>query len=51
MNNSRLGATVSFPMGKQQSFKVAYSSGVAVRTGTNFRTLSVGWQFLRFTKM
>jgi hypothetical protein len=51
MNNSRIGATVSFPMGRHQSLKVAYSSGVVVRTGTNFRTLSVGWQFLRFTRM
>jgi hypothetical protein len=50
MNNSRLGATVSFPMGRFQSFKVAYSSGVAVRTGTNFRTLALGYQFLRFTR-
>jgi hypothetical protein len=51
MNNSRLGATVSFPMGRQQSFKLSYSSGMLVRTGTNFRTLSVGWQWLRFTKL
>ena len=51
MNNSRLGATVSFPMGRHQSLKVAYSSGVSVRTGSDFRTLSVGWQFLRFTRM
>jgi hypothetical protein len=50
MNNARLGATVSFPMGRQQSLKFAYSSGLAVRTGTNFRTLSVGWQWLRFTR-
>jgi hypothetical protein len=50
MNNSRLGATVSFPMGRQQSLKLAYSSGVAVRTGTNFRTFSLGWQWLRFTR-
>jgi len=50
MNNSRLGATVSFPMGRQQSLKVAYSSGVSVRTGTDFRTFSVGWQWLRFTR-
>jgi hypothetical protein len=50
MNNSRLGATVSFPMGRFQSLKFAYSSGVAVRTGTDFKTLSVGYQFLRFTK-
>jgi hypothetical protein len=51
MNNSRLGATVSFPMGRQQSLKFAYSSGVAVRTGTDFRTFSVGWQWLRFTRL
>jgi hypothetical protein len=50
MKNSRLGATASFPMGRQQSLKVAYSSGVAVRTGTNFRTFSIGWQWLRFTR-
>ncbi len=50
MNNSRLGATASFPLGQRQSLKVAYSSGVAVRTGTNFRVLSVGWQWLGFTK-
>ena len=50
MNNSRLGATVSFPMGRQQSLKVAYSSGVAVSTGSDFRTFSVGWQWLRFTR-
>ena len=51
MNNSRLGATVSFPMGRRQSFKVAYSSGVSARTGTNFRTLSIGYQFLHFGKL
>jgi Putative MetA-pathway of phenol degradation len=51
MNNSRLGATVSIPAGRHNSFKVAYSSGVAVRTGTNFKTISVGWQFLRLTRM
>jgi hypothetical protein len=51
MNNSRLGVTLSLPAGRQQSFKVAYSSGLAVRTGTNFRTISVGWQWLRFTKL
>jgi Putative MetA-pathway of phenol degradation len=50
MNNSRMGATVSFPLGRFQSLKIAYSSGVVVRTGTNFRSLSVGWQGLRFTK-
>ncbi len=51
MNNSRLGATISLPVGQRQSFKVAYSSGISVRTGSNFRTFSVGWQWLRLTKM
>jgi hypothetical protein len=50
MNNSRLGATLSVPVGQRQSFKVAYSSGAFVRTGTNFRTVSVGWQWLWLTK-
>jgi outer membrane putative beta-barrel porin/alpha-amylase len=51
MNNSRLGATVSFPMTRFQSLKFAYSSGLLVRTGTNFQTFSIGYQWLRFTKL
>jgi hypothetical protein len=46
VNNSRLGATLSVPTGRQQSFKVSYSSGVAVRTGTDFKTITVAWQWL-----
>jgi hypothetical protein len=46
VSNSRLGATLSIPVGRRQSFKVAYSAGVAVRTGTDFRTLGIGWQWL-----
>lgn len=47
VNNSRLGATLSIPASRRQSIKIAYSSGVAVRTGSDFRTIAVGWQFLR----
>jgi hypothetical protein len=50
MSNSRLGVTMSLPVGRTQSLKVAYSSGVAVRTGSNFKTFSVGWQRLWLTK-
>ena len=46
MNNSRLGATVSLPVGTRQSIKISYSSGIVVRTGTNFNTLGVAWQML-----
>lgn len=47
-NNSRLGVTCSFPLGKQQSLKIAYSDGVIARFGTNFSTLSLVWQFRWF---
>lgn len=46
VNNARMGATLSIPAGRRQSFKVAYSGGVTVRSGTNFRTIAVGWQWL-----
>jgi hypothetical protein len=46
MNNSRLGVTLSFPVGKRYSAKVAYGSGVVARTGTDFSTVAVGWQVL-----
>jgi hypothetical protein len=48
VNNSRLGATLSVPVGRRQSLKASYSSGVAVRTGTDFRTVAVAWQWLWF---
>jgi hypothetical protein len=46
VNNARLGVTMSLPASRRQSLKISYSSGVAVRSGTNFRTLAVGWQWL-----
>jgi hypothetical protein len=46
LNNSRLGLTASFPLGQRYSLKVAYGSGVVVRTGTNFNTVAVAWQAL-----
>jgi hypothetical protein len=50
VNNSRLGATLSIPASRQQSFKVAFSNGVSVRTGTDFSTVAVGWQWLWFNR-
>ena len=46
VNNSRLGATVSMPVGVRYSLKVAYNSGAYVRTGSDFNTLTVAWQAL-----
>lgn len=47
-SNSRVGATLSFPLSKHQSLKLAYGAGTTARTGTNFDTLSVTWQFVWF---
>jgi hypothetical protein len=43
-SNSRIGATVVFPVGKRHSVKIAGSRGVLVRYGANFTSLSVSWQ-------
>ncbi|HEY6374592.1 MAG TPA: transporter [Edaphobacter sp.] len=47
-SNSRLGATVSLPLAKRQSFKISYSSGVSGRIGSKFNTISGGWQYVWF---
>jgi hypothetical protein len=46
-SNSRLGGTVSLPIGKLQSIKVSYSSGVTARVGSSFDVLAVSWQIVR----
>jgi hypothetical protein len=46
VNNSRLGATLSLPVGTRYSVRIGYNSGVTVRTGTDFQTLAVAWQIV-----
>ncbi len=46
VNNSRLGVTLSLPAGRRQSVKISYSSGVSVRTGTDFDAVGVVWQWV-----
>jgi hypothetical protein len=43
-NNSRIGATFNLPISKQNSIKVAYSTGAIIRFGANFSTISIAWQ-------
>jgi hypothetical protein len=43
-SNSRVGATVVFPIGRRNSIKIAGSTGAIVRSGANFSTLSLGFQ-------
>jgi Putative MetA-pathway of phenol degradation len=46
VSNTRLGATLAWPIGRRQSLKVAYSGGATTRAGTDFRTLAVAWQLV-----
>ena len=46
LNNARGGVTVSLPVQKRYSLKVAYGAGIVARTGTNFQTVSVAGQVL-----
>jgi hypothetical protein len=46
--NSRLGVTVSAPVGKRNSVKVAWAGGTTTRIGGSFDTFSAFWQFFWF---
>ncbi len=43
--SSRLGATLSVPVSKHQSFKFAYSRGSYVRFGGDYQNVQVAWQY------
>ena len=49
-NNARYGATLAWPLGRRQSIKASYAAGAVVRSGSDFRTLSVAWQMLWFDR-
>ncbi len=42
---SRIGGTVSLPVSKHQSIKIAYSDGTYIRFGGNYQNLQVAWQY------
>ena len=44
--NSRLGATISVPVGKRQSIRFAYSSGAFTTVGADFKRVAVAYQYL-----
>ena len=46
--NVRIGATFSFPLNRQQSFKVAWAKGVTTRIGGNLNTIAFAWQYAWF---
>jgi hypothetical protein len=43
-SNTRVGATVAFPVGRRHAIKLAVSKGAIVRSGADFTTFSFGWQ-------
>jgi Putative MetA-pathway of phenol degradation len=43
-SNSRVGATLNFPVGSRHAIKVAWSTGAVIRSGADFTTFSLGWQ-------
>jgi outer membrane putative beta-barrel porin/alpha-amylase len=47
-SSTRLGATLSVPLVSHNSLKIAYSSGVTARTGSNFAAISISWQHVWF---
>jgi hypothetical protein len=50
LNNSRGGATLSIPLAKTQSLKVAYGAGATARSDAKFSGISVAWQFFWFDR-
>lgn len=42
---SRVGATLALPIDRRNSVKLYASSGLSIRTGTDFDTLGVAWQY------
>jgi len=44
-SNSRLGATLALPINRNNSIKLYASSGVSTRTGSDFDTYGLAWQY------
>jgi hypothetical protein len=46
-SNSRVGLTLSMPLGARQSLKLVYSAGATTRRGTDFDSVSATWQLVK----
>jgi hypothetical protein len=44
LDNTRVGGTLSIPIGRGQSVELAYSRGASVRFGQDFETVGAAWQ-------
>jgi hypothetical protein len=43
--NSRIGLTASFPLGRHQTLKLGYAQGAFIRFGGDYRIVSAAWQY------
>ena len=43
--NTRVGATLAIPVNRNHSIKLNASTGVSTRTGSDFDTIGVFWQY------
>ena len=43
--NTRVGATLSIPVSRRNSIKLNASSGVSTRTGSDFDSAGIAWQY------
>src|SRR5262245_27921702 len=50
-NNSRYGGTLSVPLTRRQSLKLAASRGASARTGSDFDTYALAWQIIWFDRL
>jgi hypothetical protein len=45
LSNTRLGATLAFPVNKKSSIKLYGSEGISKRTGSDFTVVGAAWQY------
>ncbi|MDF7801769.1 transporter [Pontiellaceae bacterium B1224] len=45
LQNSRMGATLAFPVSRRNSLKLYASAGISTRTGSDFNIFGVAWQY------
>ena len=45
LGNSRMGATLAFPVSRSSSMKLYTSTGVSIRTGSDYTLSGVAWQY------
>lgn len=45
LENSRVGATLALPVSRYHSVRLFFHTGVSVRTGSDFNTIGINWQY------